>query len=108
MVFLDKFFNSPSLIVKLYERGLCGIGTALKYRKEMPQMLFDRKMNIGDFEYLYSDIVAFGKWWDRRSVATLFSNVEGMAASSTFPCRQKGSASKIQVPCPDVIKMYNK
>ena len=38
----------------------------------------------------------------------LFINVKGMAAISTVPRRQKGSASKIQVPCPDVIKMYNK
>ena len=38
----------------------------------------------------------------------LFNNVEGMAATSTVPCWQNGSASKIQLPCPDVIKVYNK
>ena len=38
----------------------------------------------------------------------LFSNIEGMSTTSTVLRRQKGSATKIQVLCPDVIKMYNK
>ena len=46
-------------------------------------------------KYLYSNGVACCKWLDRRSITMLFSNVEG-------------SASKVQAPCPDVIKMYNK
>ena len=74
----------------------------------MPEMPDDRKMKRGDFEYLYSDKVACCKWLDRRSVTILFSNVEGMATTSTVPRRQKGSASKIQVTCPNVIKMYNR
>ena len=31
-----------------------------------------------------------------------------MTAASTVPHQQKRSASKNQVPCPDVTKMYNK
>ena len=46
-------------------------------------------------------------WLDRRSVIMLFSNAEGMT-TSTVPNRQKRSASKIQVPCLDVIKMCDK
>ena len=61
-----------------------------------------------DIEYLYSYKVACCKWLDRRSVTMLLDNVEGMATTSIVPCRQKGSASKIQVPCPGVIKMCNK
>ena len=37
-----------------------------------------------------------------------FSNVKEMAATSTVPHWKKGSASKIQVPCPNVIKMNDK
>ena len=89
--FFDNFFNShSSLIVKLYERGLYGIGTARKGRKGMLEMFVDRKMKRGDFEYFYSDKVAWCKWLDRRSVTMLFSNVERMATTSTFPRRQKG------------------
>ena len=89
-------------------RGLYDIGTTRKDRKGMREMPVERKMQKGDFKYLYSDKVACCKWLDRRSVKVLSSNVEGMATTSTAPHRQKGSASKIQVPCPDVIKMYNK
>ena len=44
LYFFDNFFNSPSLIVKLYVGGLCGIGTAQKDRKGMPEMPVDSKM----------------------------------------------------------------
>ena len=38
----------------------------------------------------------------------VFSNVEGMTSTSTVSTGKKESASKIQVPCSDVIKMYHK
>ena len=72
--------------MKLYERGLYGIGTAQKNRKGMRGMSVDRKMKRGDFEYLYSNKVAC-KWFDKRSVTTLVSNVEGMVTVSTVPHR---------------------
>ena len=73
----------------------------------MPKMTAGCKMRRGDHDYMYSDKVACCKWFDRRSVLMLFSNIEGMSTTSTVLRRQKGSASKIEVPCPDVIKMYN-
>ena len=51
MVFPDNFFNSPSLILKHYERGLYDIGTAGENRKGILEMLVDRKSR-DDFEYL--------------------------------------------------------
>ena len=68
-------------------------------------MPVDRKMKNGDFEYLYSDKVACCKQLDSRSATLLFSNFEGMTATSTALHRQKEQMSKIQVPCPDIIKM---
>ena len=38
----------------------------------------------------------------------LFSYVEGMDTTSTIPRDQEESASKIQVFCPDGIKMWKK
>ena len=38
----------------------------------------------------------------------LFRNVKGMAATSTVPQQHKRSAPKIQVSCPDIIKLHNK
>ena len=71
-------------------------------------MPVDRKMKRGDSQYLYSNKIAYCKWLDRHSVTMLFSSVEGMTTTSTVPRRQKGSASKNQVSCPDLIKKYNK
>ena len=103
-IFFDIVFNSHSL-VRLYERGLYCIGTVRKDRKGIPEMPVDRQTMRADFKYLYSDKVACCKWFDRHSITLLFSNAEGLATTSTVPRRQKGSVSKIQVPCSDVIKM---
>ena len=71
-------------------------------------MLVDREMKRRDFEYLNYGKVACCKWLDRGSVTMLFNNFEGIATISIVPRQQKKSASKIQVPCPDVFKTYNK
>ena len=41
-----------------------------------------------------------------QSVTMLLSNVEGMTTTSRFLRGQKGSASKVQIPYPDVFKIY--
>ena len=94
-VFFNNFFNSPSLITKLYDQDLYGAGTAKKGRVRMPKTTADRKMRRGDHDYMYSNKVACCKWFDRHSVLMLFSNVEGMSTTSTILRRQKGSASNI-------------
>ena len=45
---------------------------------------------------------------DNRSVVVLFNNIEGMRTKSSVQRRVKGSAAKVSVSCPDVIKLYNK
>ena len=94
--------------MKFYEGGLYDIGTVQKNRRGMQQMPVERKIKRDDFEHLYSNKVPCCNWLDRRLVTMLFSDVEGMTTTSTIPHQQKRSASKIQVPCNDVIKMYNK
>ena len=105
--FFYNCFNSPSLTTKLYDRGLFEVGTARKDRVGIPKMMADGKMRKAYHDYMYSDKVACCKWFDRRSALMLFSNIEGMSTRRTVLRPQKGSASKIQVPCLDVIKMYN-
>ena len=94
--------------MKFYEGGLYDIGTVQKNRKGMQQMPVERKIKRDDFKHLYSSKVPCCNWLDRRLVTMLFSDVEGMTTTSTIPHQQKRSASKIQVSCHDVIKMYNK
>ena len=100
-VFFDNFFNSLSLIVKLYEKGL--YGTARKDMKGMLEKHLDRKMKRADFGYWYSNIVARCKWLDRRSVKMLFSNVERMAAT-LLSFREKGNSGTFPRRCQNVQK----
>ena len=100
-VFFDNFFNSLSLIVKLYEKGL--YGTARKDMKGMLEKHLDRKMKRADFGYWYSNIVARCKWLDRRSVKMLFSNVERMAAT-LLSFREKGNSGAFPRRCQNVQK----
>ena len=37
----------------------------------------------------------------------LFSNIEGMLTKSSVQCQVKGSAAKVSVSCPDIVKFYN-
>ena len=43
-VFLDNFFNSPTLIQKLHDTGLYGLGTGCSDRINMPQIKKDKEM----------------------------------------------------------------
>ena len=53
-VYLDNFFNSPILIEKLFDKNIYAIGTVRKNRKQLTKMLEDRKIKMGDCEFLYS------------------------------------------------------
>ena len=44
-VFFDNFFNSPTLIRTLHDKGLHGLGTARSDRINMPQIKKDKEMN---------------------------------------------------------------
>ena len=67
----------PSLILKLFDKGLYGIGTARMERKGMPKMEPDKQMNRGDHEYQFTENVGCCKWFDRRSVTMLASKISG-------------------------------
>ena len=90
-------------------REFCiGLVTSLKDKKGMLEMPVVRKIKRDDFEYLYSDKVVCAKRLDKRSVTVVFSNAEGIATTSIASCQQKVSTSTIEIPCPDLIKIYKK
>ena len=61
-IFFDSFFNSSSLIIKLFDKGFYGIGTARMDKKGMPKMKPDKQLRRGDHEYQFTDKVASCKW----------------------------------------------
>ena len=73
----------------------------------MPAFPSYKKLKRGDSDYQFSTDAGCCKWMDNRSVVMLFSNIEGMQTKSLVQ-RVKGSAAKVSVSCPDVIKLCNK
>ena len=52
-VYFDNFFNSPKLIEKLFQKSIYGIGTVRANRKQVQKMINDKKMKMGDCEFLF-------------------------------------------------------
>ena len=48
-VFFDNLFNSPTLIQKLHDNELYGLGTGRSDRINMSQMKKDKEMKRGNF-----------------------------------------------------------
>ena len=49
-VFFDNFFNSPTLIQKLHDNGLYGLGRARSDRINMLQVKRDKEVEQGDYQ----------------------------------------------------------
>ena len=52
-LFFDNFFNSPTLIHKLHDNGLYGLGTARSERINMPQTKKEKEMKRRDCQYKF-------------------------------------------------------
>ena len=106
-LFFDNFFNSPTLIQKLHDNGLQGLGAACSNRINMSQMNKDKEMKRGDYQCKPYNHVACIKWFDNKSVMLLGSHLEEITSISTVQRRLQGSSSRIPVNCPNGIKFYN-
>ena len=104
-MFFDNFFNSPTLIQKLHDNGLCGFGTAHSGRINMSQMKKDKEMKQGGYQCKFCNHIACIKWYD-KSVMLLGSHFEEITSISTVQRRLKGSSSKIPINCPNCMKLY--
>ena len=88
------FFNSPTLIAKLFDHGIYGISIVRSNRKLMPKLPDDRSMRQGDIHYQYSEKVICVKWKDNRGVVLVGSNIDGADNCSSVQRREKGMSSK--------------
>ena len=103
-MFFDNFFSSPTLIQKLHNNGLHGLGLARSNRINMPQIKKDREMKRGDYQFKFYNHTVSIKWYDNKSVMLLGSHLKERISISTMQRRLKGSLPKIPVNCP---KLYN-
>ena len=110
MLYFDNFFNSPTLVDKLFDRGIYCLGTVRSDRKYMAIMKKDKDMKRGGTDFQYSNNVVAVKWFDNRGVkivGTCLEEYNKVSTVTTVTRRVKGQKTKIPVPCPEVIKDYN-
>ena len=67
----------------------------------------DKEMSRGDISFQYTDEVIVCKWYDNKAVTRCGANIEGNDDTSNVLRRQKGSATKLVVACPGIVKRYN-
>ena len=87
------------MIEKLFDKNIYAIGTVCKNRKQMPKMLYNKKMKRRDCERLYLENVMACKWMDNRSVLLASTAFEGMDDISSVQRREKGFATKFAILC---------
>ena len=105
-VYFDNFFMSPTLMVKLLENGIYGIGTGRANRKHMPSLKQDKQMKRGEHDWQACQTLSASKWMDNKSVI-LLSNYHDPRVVRDIERWVKESKDKVKVSCPIVIYEYN-
>ena len=65
----------------------------------------DKKMSRSESEFHYSKNICC-KWYDKKPVLLLVTNVDDISGLSNIMRRTKGSGTKTSVSCPDIINIY--
>ena len=60
-----------------------------------------------EWDFQFSKNVICSKWFGKKPVLLLATNIEEMDRTSNVMKQSKGSATKASVSCPNKIKMYN-
>ena len=106
MLYFDNFFNSPTLVGKLFDKGIYCLST-VRCHVSMAVMKKDKDMKRGNIDFQYANNVVAVKWFDNRRVTMVGTCFEECDKISTVSGRVKGQSAKIPVPCPEIIKGYN-
>ncbi|KAF2891431.1 hypothetical protein ILUMI_14742 [Ignelater luminosus] len=106
-LYFHNYFNSVSLMDHLQKGKLYAYGTVNSTRQDMPKFEQDNKMKRGDCDYYISNngLLAI-KWKNKKSVR--FHSNYHRPDDVTFVKRKKKGGSTENIPCPRVLKDYNK
>ena len=107
MLYLDNFFNSPTLVEKVFNREIYYLGTVRSEQKNMAIMKKNKDMKRGDIYFQYTNDKVAVKWFDNRGVKMFCTCLEERNKVSTVTSRVKGKSATIPVSCPENIKDYN-
>ena len=106
-IFFGNFFNSPTLIQKLHDNGLYGLGTAHSDGINMSQMKRNREKKRVDYQCKFYNHITCIKQCDNKSVMLLGNHLEEMTSILTVQRKLKGSSFKIPVNSLNGIKLCN-
>ena len=90
-LYIDNFFNSPTMQCYLAERNIRCCGTVRPMRKHMPKDFpAHNTMKRGDVSHFTCNGISAINWMDNKPVY-LLSNFISPNAVGTFKCRSSGS-----------------
>ena len=64
MLYFDNFFNFPTLVEKLFDRGIYCLGAVRSDQKNMAIMKKDKDMKRGNIDSQYANNVVAVKWFN--------------------------------------------
>ena len=107
-VYVDNFFNSPSLQIILLQKGIYCAGTVRTNRKLLPKkdVTADKDMKRGEVASYEASGITYVKWIDNKPVHKL-SNFLSAHPLHEVKRKKKGSKEHEKVCCPNVVKQYN-
>ena len=102
MLYFDNFFNSATLVEKLFNSEIYCIDTVQSNRKNITIVKNDIDMKKGDIDYQYPNDVVAVKWFDNRGVTMVDTYPKECNKVSTVTRIVKGHSaqrlSKITAP----------
>ena len=104
-IFFDNYFSSIPLMEKLRQEQKLACGTIRSSRKDFPQLIADKQLKRGEFDYRSTPAgITVFKWMDSKAVH-IISNYHDVS-NSTVQRRDKRGV-KVTVTCPSVVGDYN-
>ncbi|XP_017795072.1 PREDICTED: piggyBac transposable element-derived protein 4-like [Habropoda laboriosa] len=101
-LFLDNWYSSPNLFLKLHQRKTNVIGTVRKNRKNMPQDLQKHILKKGEFMWRSCNNLIALRWKDKRDVYMLSTK------HKTIEMVEESNKQLQKVMKPKCIVEYNK
>ena len=90
MLYFENLFKSPTLVEKLFDRGIKCLGTVRSDWKNMAIMKKGKDMKRGDIDFQYANNVIAVKWFENRRVTMVGTCLEECNKVSTVTRRVKG------------------
>lgn len=107
-IFFDNYFTSVSLMTSLLKDSIYASGTVRINRKFLPtDICEDKQLSRGENDWRQTpDGLLFTKWKDQKGIHFL-SNYHNPNEITSVNRRQRDGSMNV-VPCPSVVKDYNK